>query len=146
MRVEFRAVRLLHSGHVASVFDSGALHSQANPKERHLVLARVLDSVNHSLNAALPEAAGNQDSIIAVQARRGGCCRIDFFGFNPFENGLVIVRQPAMQQGLAQTLVGVLELHIFADNGNARFAGRVMHAVDQVEPGLHVRRARFQFQ
>src|SRR2546429_239480 len=55
--VKFRAVRLFHPGYVARIFNRRALHSQANPKERHLVFARVLNCINHSLNAALPEAA-----------------------------------------------------------------------------------------
>src|SRR5438132_4033640 len=45
-----------------------------------------------------------------------------FRSFNPFENGLVIVRQATMQQSFTQTLVGVFQLHVLADNRDARFA------------------------
>src|SRR5260370_5471395 len=68
LRVKFRAVRLLQSRDIARIFDGCALHPQTNSKEGYLVLARVLDGVYHALNAALAESAGNQDSIIAVQA------------------------------------------------------------------------------
>ena len=53
-------------------------------------------------------------------------------------NGFVIVRQPAVEQRFAQTLVGVFELHVLADNADAHFALRMVHALQQVEPGLHV--------
>src|SRR2546429_239479 len=65
--VKFRAVRLFHPGYVARIFNRRALHSQANPKERHWVFARVLNWMNHSLKAALPEAAGNQDAVVSMQ-------------------------------------------------------------------------------
>ena len=51
------------SGDVAGVFDRGALHAEADAEERHLVFARVLNGVDHALNAALAEAAGNQDAV-----------------------------------------------------------------------------------
>ena len=73
-----------------------------------------------------------------MEARLCSSGRIDFFGFNPLENSFVIVRQATVQQGFAQTLIGIFELHVFADNCDASLAHRMMHAVHQVEPRLHV--------
>src|SRR5205807_1392249 len=70
LRIELRAVRLFQAGHVARIFDCRALHPQANPEERHFVLARVLNGVNHSLNSALAEPPGHENSVVAVQPPR----------------------------------------------------------------------------
>ena len=50
----------------------------------------------------------------------------------------MIVRQAAVEQGFAQTLVGVFELDVFADDRDAHFAGGMVHAVDEIEPGLQI--------
>ena len=146
LRIEFRAISLLQSGDITRIFDGRALHAEANSKERHFVFARVLNSVDHSLNAAFAESAGNENSIIAVQACFRSRGRIDFFGFDPLENGLVIVRQAAVKQGFAQAFVRIFELHVLANDCDARLARRMMHSVDQVEPRFHVRSVVFQLQ
>src|SRR5258708_10413634 len=70
--------------------------------------------------------------------------RFDVLGFDPFENGFVVVRKAAVKQGFAQTFVGIFELHVLPDHRNPCFAGRMMHPVNQVEPRLHVRRPSLQ--
>ena len=135
------------SGHVARVFDGRALHAQANPKERNFVFARVLNGVNHSLNAALAESAGNQNAVDIAQARRRGFARIDFFGFDPFENGFVLVRQAAVEQRFAQTFVRIFELHVFSDHRDAHFALRdAADVASRSSHGCIFARRCFQFQ
>ena len=56
----------------------------------------------------------------------------------------MVMRQAAVQQSFAQALVRVFKLHVLAHHGDAHFAGGVVHAVDQIEPRLHVRRPRLQ--
>ncbi len=56
----------------------------------------------------------------------------------------MIVGQAAVEEGFAEAFVGVFELDVFADDGDANFAGGIVHAVDEVEPGAHVGRAVFQ--
>ena len=58
----------------------------------------------------------------------------------------MIVRQPAVEQGFAQTLVGVFELHVLSNHCDTRVARGMMHAVHQVQPRLHVRRMVLQLQ
>ena len=67
-------------------------------------------------NPALAKTAGNEDAVVAVQARGGGCDGVDFLGFDPFEDGLVIVRETAVEQGFAKAFVGVFELNVFPDH------------------------------
>ena len=56
------------------------------------------------------------------------------------------MRQSPVEQGFAQTLVGIFELHVLSDNGDARFARGMMHAVHEVQPRLHVRRMILQLE
>ncbi len=97
LRIEFGAVGLFQAGHVARVFDGGALHAEANPKERNVMFAGVLNGVHHALNSALAESAGNQNAVVPAQARCGGFRGIDFLRFDPLENGFVLVRQSAVE-------------------------------------------------
>ena len=138
--IKFRAVRLLQTRDVARILDRCALHAQADSKIGHFLLARVLNRVNHSLNPALAESAWYQNSIVVVQSPRRRFRRIHFFRFDPVELGFVIVRQPAMQQRLTQALIRIFELHVFPNYGDPYFARGMMHAVDEVDPRLHVRR------
>jgi len=77
------------------------------------VFAGVADGVDHPLNAALAEAARDEDAVVAAQTGRGCFGGIDFFGLDPLKNGLVVMRQAAVQQGFAEAFVGVLKLHYF---------------------------------
>src|SRR5271157_5515357 len=67
--IKLTRVRLLESADIARKLDARRLHPQAYPEEWHLVFARVLDSLQHALNAALAKAAGHQDSVSMLQLR-----------------------------------------------------------------------------
>ena len=43
-----------------------------------------------------------------------------------------------MEKRFAQTLVGIFELNVLADNTDAHFAFWMMEALQHVQPGLHV--------
>src|SRR5215470_1159246 len=144
--IEFGAVRLLQAGDIAGVFNRRALHAQANSKERNLVFSRVSNGMYHSFDTALAESAGHQDSVVTAQAAGGRFGRVDFLGFDPIDHRLVMVRQAAVQQRFAQAFVGVFQLHVLADDGDAGFAGRVMDSLDQIEPGLEILRALFEME
>src|SRR6516225_7275504 len=71
LRIKLRAVCMFQAGKVACIFNCRALHPQANPEERHFVLARVLNGINHSLNPTPAEPAGHEDPVVAVEPPRG---------------------------------------------------------------------------
>ena len=146
LRIELRAVRLFQTCGVARVFNRRALHSEANPEERHFVLARILNRVNHPLNPALAKSARHENPVVAVQPPRRRLRRINFFRLDPVQRRFMVVRQPAVQQSFAQTLVRVFQLHVLPNHGDSRFASRMMHAVNQIDPRLHVRWPRLQLQ
>jgi len=60
------------------------------------VFARELDGVNHALEAALAEAAGNEDAVVALEAFFSGFQGVDFFGFDPIDYCFVMVSEAAV--------------------------------------------------
>src|SRR6185369_2224353 len=144
--IAFGGVGAFESRHIARVFHGGALHTQADSEEGDFVFAGVLNGVDHALNAALAESARNQDAVIAAKACGSGGDGVDVFGFDPLQNCLVVVRQAPVEQRFAKAFVGVFELHILADDGDARFPGGIMHAVDQIDPRLQILRTIFELQ
>src|SRR5271155_2787995 len=121
--VALRSVGLLQSGHVAGIFDGGALHPKADTEIGDFAFAGELNRVDHALNAALAKATGHQNAIVAPQARSSDLRRSDLLSFDPFENGFLIVGQAAMEESFAEAFVGVFELDVFANDRNADFAG-----------------------
>ena len=81
---------------LARVFDGGALHAEANAEERDFFLARIGDGVNHALDAAFAETAGNQNPVHMAQQPFGGGRRVNFFGFDPFDYYTLAICQAAM--------------------------------------------------
>src|SRR5262245_13338868 len=81
LRIKFGAVGLWQPADVARVLNGGALHAEANAKERHLAIAGVVDSVHHPGNAALSEAPGHEDAVYVTEPALGSLKRVDFLGF-----------------------------------------------------------------
>ena len=96
--IELGAVGVLQSGDVARVLDGGTLHTETNSEKRHLAFARVLNCVDHSLNPALAESAGNQNSVNVCQTSGRSFRRIQFLRFDPFNYRAEIMRKTAVHQ------------------------------------------------
>ncbi len=58
----------------------------------------------------------------------------------------MIVRQAAVEQRFAQAFVCVFELNVFTDDRNARFACRMTHAMDEIDPRFQILRVRMLFE
>src|SRR5437588_276676 len=67
--VEFRAVRAREADDVAREFDHRELHTPADAQIRDLILARVLDRLHHTFDAAFAETARNEYRVHAFQER-----------------------------------------------------------------------------
>src|SRR5262249_23308416 len=65
--VKFARVGFRQSADVAGKFNAGSLHTQAYAEVGDFLLARIPDRNQHSLNAALPEPAGNKDAVVLSQ-------------------------------------------------------------------------------
>src|SRR5436189_488947 len=136
VRIKLRAIRLPQSANILSEFDDRALHSQANAEVGNLLLARELDSTNHSGNTPLAEAARNQDSVELTEPG-GFAAFFQAFRFDPIDLRPEIMHEPPVDQCFAQALIRILELDVFADHANRYFVNRVVHAVDKRFPIPH---------
>ena len=68
--VELAGVGVLEAADVARVFDAGGLHAEADAEVGDVVLAGVADGVEHALDAAFAEAAGDEDAVEAFELGR----------------------------------------------------------------------------
>src|SRR5213592_5205453 len=93
-RIKLRAIRLPQPANILGEFDDRALHSQANAEVGNLLLARELDSTNHSGNTPLAEAARNQDSVELTEP--GGFAFFKAFRFDPIDLRPEIMHESAM--------------------------------------------------
>ncbi len=100
--------------------------------------ASIFDGINHSLNAALAESAGDQHAVGVLQSQRRSLARIEFLGFHPFDDRAVFMREAPVDQRFAQTFVSVFQLHVFAHHRDAHFAFRLAHALEQLKPRAHI--------
>ena len=63
--VELAGVGVLEAADVAGILDAGGLHAEADAEVGRAGLAGVADGVEHALDAALAEAAGDEDAVEA---------------------------------------------------------------------------------
>ena len=142
--LEFGAVGIRQTGHMAGEFDGGHLHTQANAQVRHPVLAGKTGRLDLALNAPLAKAAGNQDRVVLGQLlHRVSVQRLGIDISNP---DLDMVFHAGVAQRLVERLVAVGQIHIFADHGDLHLALWMLGLVDQIVPALQVSRRRVQAQ
>src|SRR5436189_3753680 len=65
--VKFTGIRFFQPTDVASRFNAGGLHSQADPEIRDLLLTGIADGVQHTVNTAFAKAAGHQNAVKAFK-------------------------------------------------------------------------------
>src|SRR5271157_100034 len=63
--VELARIGVLQAANVAGKLDAGGLHAQTNSKIRYLLFAGVAEGVQHALDTAHAEAAGDQDAVVS---------------------------------------------------------------------------------
>ena len=85
--IELAGVGILQAADVARELDAGGLHAEADAEVGHILFARIADGVQHALDAALAEAAGNEDAVEALKLRFiaaiVGRLRLEALGFDP---------------------------------------------------------------
>ena len=88
--------------------------------------------------AALAEAARHQNAVHAVELLHG-IRLLEDFRIDPFQLDLHLVGDAAMGEGLGQRLIAVQQIGVFADDGDAHFAFRRAHGVDDALPARQIR-------
>ncbi len=127
-----------HAGHVAGELDDGQLHAEADAEVRHLVLAGIADRRDLAFGAAPAEAAGHQNGIHALQDV--GPVLLDVFRVEIGDIDLAAGMNPGMLDRLDQRLVGLGQVNVLADEGDADLVLRVLQRHDQLVPGRQVGR------
>ena len=136
--IELAGVGVFEAADVAGELDAGGLHAEADAEVGDLLFAGVADGVQHAFDAALAEAAGDEDAVEAFKlglvAAVVGSFRFEAFGFNPGDLELEVLRDCAVGEGFFEGLVAVFVLDIFADDGDVDFVFGVVAAVDEIFP------------
>ena len=121
------AVGVDQARHVAGIVNDGRLHAVADAEVRHLVLAREARGQHLAFEAAVAEAARHQDAVHALQQGHVGALQV--LGLDPLQVHPRALAQPAVLEGLAHGLVGVLVVDVLADDGDGHFVQRIERGV-----------------
>ncbi len=113
--------RVGHAGEVARRLDDGELHAEADAEVGDLVLAGEAGGVDHALGPAFAEAAGDEDGVVALEPG-GGVLALEDLAVDPLGADADAVGHAAVGQRLGDGFVGVLELRVLADDGDADLA------------------------
>src|SRR5262249_29823808 len=122
-RVELRGAGAGEPADIARVLDHRALHAQADAQIRHPPLAGVADGRDLALDAAVAEAAGNQDAVDAGELRLGAVA-LDVLGVDPLHVDARLVGDAAVGERLPRAVVRVLQLAVLAAPRVARLDRR----------------------
>ena len=126
---------------MARKLDNGALHSKAEPEERNLMLAHVLDGADLPLDATVAESAGHENALapdkelVEIHVRVLKLLRIDPCNFD-----LRIVLDTAVVQSLRHRHIGIGEGDVFTNDGDLHLLRGMIDLKDHLLPRLHVGR------
>ena len=138
MGVHLGGVGIVEAEDVAGELDDHALHAEAYAECGHVVLAAPAECDELSVDAALAEA-GSDDNAVEVAEALVDICVGELLGVYVDEVELVAGICRGVEKGLADRLIGILELDVLADESDCDGVGGGVHAVDEVEPLVHVR-------
>ncbi len=111
--------------------DHRALEPEADPEERDAALPSEPDGVDLALDAADPEAAGDQDAVDALERLLGGTTS-QVVGRDPVDAHVHAVVDPAVVQGLHHREIGIAQVHVLADDRDPDGIGRRTDLRDEV--------------
>ena len=137
-------VGVFPAGHIASKLDDRYLHAETDTQIRNAVLTRIACGFDLAFHTALPKAAGDQNRILAHQAL--GALTLDDLGIDIVDVNLDARLNAGMHQRLVERLVGVEQLHVFADHGDIDRLQGVKLGIEHMHPLGEVSRSRLKTQ
>ncbi len=141
LEVHLGRVGALHAGHVAGELADRDVHPQADAQVRDLAFPRGARGADLALPSTAAEASGDQDAVGAIEPRRDlGVA--DGLGVDPVDLDLAAVVDGRMLERLGDRQVGVLELHVLADERDPHGAARLAGAARDRLPAAQVGRRR----
>ena len=135
---ELGRVCILPAENMARKFYDRDLKSEANAEVRNVVFACIFCRKYHSLNTAVSEAAGNENTAAISEYGRDIILH-KLLGIDPLylHNGIVCGRRMVKRLGNGQ--ISVVQLNIFADKGYLHGA---VSALDPADHGLPLGKIR----
>ena len=140
--IELRAVGINDPRAMAGVLDHRDLHPEADAAIRHLVLACVAHRLDLSVNPALAESAGDEDRVHPVETANAGA--LDLLGVDVADLDSGPGMDSAMDERLAERLVGLRELDVLPDHRDPNLPARALDAVNDRVPFGEIALRRFQ--
>ena len=135
--VELGGVGPLPAADVAREFGDHHLQAQAEAEVGNALLAGVAGGGDLALPAALPEAARHDDAVHARQHGLGGA-RLQILRVHPADADLGVEPHAGVHERLLHGEVGILQLHVLADERHLEEALGVALALDHRLPGRQV--------
>ena len=115
------------------VFDHGALHAEADAEEGHAFLAGVADGLDFALDAALAEAAGHEEAVVAGKEPLGAF-GFDVFAADAADANLGPMGDAGVVERFVNRFVGVVMFGVFADERDVDFVLGVAEPTEQLVP------------
>ncbi len=137
--IELGRVGAVHPGDVARELGDRDLHPETDPEIRDPALAGDLGRPDLALDPAAAEAAGDQDPSRLLEPRRDGGIT-DRLGVDPVDLDRAAVVDAGVLERLDHGQVGVLELHVLADERDPDRLGRLGGLAGDRLPVEQVRR------
>ena len=114
IRVKLSTISICEAQNITGELNCHALHTQAYPETRNLILSRVLDSSQLAFNSSASKPRRNDDTLKSVQAFRYILlCKVIRQYFSQFQ--LTVVISARMGKTLAYRHVRIVQLYIFSD-------------------------------
>jgi len=120
--------------HVAGVLHHHDLHAQADAKVGHTVLTGVLGGLDHTLDAAVAEAAGHDDAVHIGKFFGAAVLVHQSLAVYPLDLDLALVLEAGVVQALHHAQVGIVQLNVLTHQGNLAVAAAGGNAADQFLP------------
>ena len=111
------------SEHVASEFNHGTLHAEADAEERDFKFTRKLNRLNFAFDTTHSESARNQQAIDAFE-QQFRLLTFQFFGFNAFDIDLSGMCKAGMIERFVDGFVRIAMFDVLSDNGDGDFVAR----------------------
>ncbi len=123
----------LESARVARDFDDGHVQTVAETQIGRAGFAAILRRHDFALGSARSETAGNDDALHRLENSDHLLGR-HRFGVDPDKLGAGIEDEAGKRERLSDAHIGVVQLHIFADDGDAHRALGILQSLDQLAP------------